>query len=740
MISYARYGSFFSTHSFYEGVRITVGILVPILVATLFDEIGWGLAMAIGAMCISLTDNAGPMHHRINGMLVSIGFIALASVLVGLSLPYKHLLGILLVAATFFFSIIGVFGTRASSIGTAILIAFTLHLAPSELSVWENTLFSVIGGLWYFVFSITLYRIRPYQLAKQVLSDCMESTAKYLELKAEFYTPGTDFPSLYNQLLKQQVEVHHKQQVVRDVLFKTRSIIKESTHTGRVLVLSFLDTVDLFESVLTTERDYETLQKNLGDTGILVQFGATLKELVSEIEAVALALRSGKVYISKASGAENVYARLFAFYKASRELNATSANNEAYEDLKEILYSIRDLRQKIELLGLYTRYEEHIKIRRKIDYDRFVVPSYVNVSLLLENLNLQSNIFRYSLRMSASMAVGFLLSLFLPVGHGYWILLTIIVIIKPAYALTTKRNRERLLGTFVGGLAGALVLLTVQSGPWLLVLMIICMIGAYSLMRIRYAVSVGLITLYVLLAFYLLKPGDFTPILQDRIIDTIIASVIALLFTFVIPPVWERTLLTELLVKTMEAHRQYFGSILKGFTGIAPEISQYKWYRKETYVALANLSDAFQRMLNEPKSRQQDGSFLHPLVVSCHVFASRNASLAAYRIKYGELVIHPLFKDIYEEGNTILQEAEQILLQKKGEKFSANGLRSYNWFDTIKQNPTWSIKNEENQLPKGELNRAVESVIDQLERMILLAIEMRNLCVQIVQSGDKDKI
>jgi uncharacterized membrane protein YccC len=691
-------------------------------------------------MCISLTDNAGPMHHRINGMLVSIGFIALASVLVGLTLPYKTLLGILLVAATFFFSIIGVFGTRASSIGTAILIAFTLHLAPSELSVWENTLFSVLGGLWYFVFSITLYRIRPYQLAKQVLSDCMESTAKYLEIKAGFYAVGTDLPALYNQLLKQQVEVHQKQQVVREVLFKTRSIVKESTHTGRVLVLSFLDTVDLFESVLTTERDYETLQKDLADTGILEQFGATLKELVSEIEAVALALRSGNVYLTKASGAENVYARLFAFYKASRESHATPANSEAYENLKEILYSIRDLRQKIELLGLYTRYEEHIKIRRKIDYDRFVVPSYINISLLLENLNLQSNIFRYSMRMSASMAAGFLLSQFLSLGHSYWILLTIIVIIKPAYALTTQRNRERLLGTFVGGLAGAMVLLSVQSGPWLLVMMIICMVGAYSLMRIRYAISVGLITLYVLLAFYLLKPGDFTPILQDRILDTVIASIIALIFTFVIPPVWERTLLSDLLVKTLEAHRQYFGSILKGFTGITTEISQYKWYRKETYVALANLSDAFQRMLNEPKSRQQEGSFLHPLVVACHVFASRTASLSAYRAKYGELVVHPLFKEIHEEGNAILQEAEQILLLKKGEKISADTLRCFNWFDIIRQDPTWDIKNEENQLPEGELNRAVESVIDQLERMILLAVEMRNLCVQIVGAGEKEKL
>jgi uncharacterized membrane protein YccC len=65
MLPTSRYTSFFSTHSFYEGVRITIGMMVPVLVAARYDEIGWGLAMALGALCVSLTDNAGPVHHRI---------------------------------------------------------------------------------------------------------------------------------------------------------------------------------------------------------------------------------------------------------------------------------------------------------------------------------------------------------------------------------------------------------------------------------------------------------------------------------------------------------------------------------------------------------------------------------------------------------------------------------------------------------------------------------------------------
>jgi uncharacterized membrane protein YccC len=163
------------------------------------------------------------------------------------------------------------------------------------------------------------------------------------------------------------------------------------------------------------------------------------------------------------------------------------------------------------------------------------------------------------------------------------------------------------------------------------------MIGAFSLMRIRYWISVALLTLYVLVAMYLLNPGDYTPLFTDRLLDTFIGSLIAISFSRIIPPIWERDQLKPLLVKAIETNRDYFGYIAEAFWGKQVSITQYKWYRKETYVALANLSEAFQRMLNEPKSRQQEGEFLHPLIVTCHVFASRIATLSGYSRRSGIL-------------------------------------------------------------------------------------------------------
>jgi uncharacterized membrane protein YccC len=38
----------------------------------------------------------------------------------------------------------------------------------------------------------------------------------------------------------------------------------------------------------------------------------------------------------------------------------------------------------------------------------------------------------------------------LPFGRGYWILLTVIIILKPGYSLSKQRNIQRLIGTLVG--------------------------------------------------------------------------------------------------------------------------------------------------------------------------------------------------------------------------------------------------------------------------------------------------
>ena len=193
-------------------------------------------------------------------------------------------------------------------------------------------------------------------------------------------------------------------------------------------------------------------------------------------------------------------------------------------------------------MHLYTSYDVQLPQQSAVspEYDKFVLTQDYSIKLLKDNLSLHSNYLRHALRVSIASIAGYIISLMLDLGHGYWILLTIIVILKPAYSLTKKRNYERLLGTIGGALVGVLVLYFIKDRTALFVIMLVLMLGTYSLLRTKnYLVSVILMTPYVLLIFHFLYGGPLKTVLVDRLVDTGIGSAIAFIGNFLLPPVWE---------------------------------------------------------------------------------------------------------------------------------------------------------------------------------------------------------
>src|SRR5690606_31045684 len=127
--------------------------------------------------------------------------------------------------------------------------------------VLQNALLVSGGGLFYLTISLLLYRLRPYKLIEKALGDSLLSMGDYLRARAAFYEADIDYDAKYKEVLEQQVLVHNKQSLVREMLFKTRDIVRESTHKSRILMMIFLDSVDLFERIMTSQQDYRQLHK-----------------------------------------------------------------------------------------------------------------------------------------------------------------------------------------------------------------------------------------------------------------------------------------------------------------------------------------------------------------------------------------------------------------------------------------------------------------------------------------------
>lgn len=658
------YKSFITSHNVASGVRITAGVVLPAVLLSYFNLLQVGIVLSLGAMCVSATDNPGPIHHRRNGMVVCTALIFVVALLTGWAVPYPFLLGTFIVVFCFVFSMIAVYGNRAISIGLAALLVMVLNISR-HYQGWEvviNALYILAGGVWYTLLSLLLYNIRPYKLAQQALGDCMLSTADYLRLRASFYDKHANPDEVYRQILEQQIVVHHKQDLVRDLLFKTRDIVKESTTTGRTLLILFIDTVDIFERSMAAYYDYEKLHQYFDDSDILEQYRKVIVASAAELDTIGIAVQSG-TRAPETTHVQTLVTETGAFLNELRDKKRTSENVEGFIILRHILQSIEDLAGRIRTLQRYTAYDKKLsqKLAPGVEYDKFVTHQDLDVKLLRDNLSLQSNIFRHALRVSLATLAGYIISRFFPFGHGYWILLTIIVILKPTYSLSKQRNYQRLLGTIAGAAIGLLILYFVRDNTALFVIMLLLMMGTYSFLRANYLVSVILMTPYILLLFHLLYGGNTQAVLTDRVIDTAIGSAIAFIANFLLIPVWERDQIKAYLAQAIQDNMQYFRDVATAFTGNASSVTQYKVSRKDAFVSLANLSDAFSRMLMEPKRKQTNSKEIHQLVVLNHILTSHNATLSYYVQPLSKKYSSEDFSVVIEQVLAQLQEAKELL-------------------------------------------------------------------------------
>ena len=593
--------------------------------------------VSIGAMCVSIPDNAGPINHRRNAMLICDALIFIVAVCTGFATSYPAILGPMLFTFCFLFAIIGVYGTRASSIGLAALFVMVLNIDRPEhgSNIITSAAYVFAGGIWYTLLSLSLYSFRPYKLAQQALGECIQSTADYLRLRSSFYSKENDPNKIYDELLDAQSKVHEKQNLVRELLFRSRDIIKESTDTGRVMVMIFLDIVDLFERVITSQQDYKMLHQYFDNTDILEKFKEMILFLSNELDEIGIAVKSDEV-AKPNSELSNRIKNLKKYFEELRDENRNSENVEGFISLRHILENMEDIGDRIYTLQNYTTFDKKLtkNFNASIEYEQFVAHEDIEPKLLLSNFSLQSNTFRHALRLSIATITGYIISKFLPFGHSYWILLTIIVILKPAYSLTKKRNYNRLIGTIVGALFGFAILFFIQDKTAVFVIMVLLMIGAYSFMRTNYLVFVSLMTPYILLLFHLLKANNFKAVVTDRIIDTAIGSAIAFIANIFLLPVWEHEQVTDYMIKMIEDNLQYFLNVVSVFTpsgdGGTISVNQYKLSRKNAFVSLANLSDAFNRMLSEPKNKQKNIREVHQFVVANHMLTSSIATLSLF--------------------------------------------------------------------------------------------------------------
>ncbi|RFZ84979.1 hypothetical protein DYU05_05060 [Mucilaginibacter terrenus] len=653
--------SFFYSQYFSDGLRISAGILIPSLAAMQFGEFDLGLTLSLGALCICAIDSPGPVLHKRNAMAAGNLLLFLVALITGYARLNVFTLGLEITLLSFLFSMLNVYGNRAAAVGTSslLIMIFMMDKAipPPQLPVF--CLEILAGGVWYMVFSLVFFGIRPYRAAQQTLGENVADVARFLRIKADFYLPDTDIDENYRRLVLQQISVSNHQDAVREMLFQSRLMVKESTGASRILVLTFNDLVDMFEQIMATHYDYQHIREKFKDTGVLEEIASFLHVVADDLDNIGYAVLTN----TRPRKLSSLNERL---EQLKIKIDAVGADDRETSNLvlKKILINLRDVSKSIS--NIYKYYHSKasellINSDKEVEYSKFVTHQDFAPHIFWDNFSLSSATFKHALRVALVCLVGFVTAKNVSLGgHSYWVLLTIIVILKPGFSLSKQRNYQRLIGTIAGGVIGILILNFIPNTTVQFIFFIVFMVGTYSFLRLNYVVSVIFMTPYVLILFKFLGVG-LIDVAQERIVDTVIGSTIAFLASYLIFPTWEFQLVQENLKAVINANTNYLRKVRDSLSGEMVELTEYKLARKDVFVHSANLSATFERMTSEPKSKQIHIKDIHKFVVLSHILASYTANIASALIRTGRQKPHADMLKLVKRSIAVLKETSKKL-------------------------------------------------------------------------------
>lgn len=666
-----------------DGIKTSLAIIIPPIVAGLFGHLYIGVTMSLGAILSHMTDTPGPLKERRNYFWISVLLIFCISYLTKSINHQVYLLGFILVIVVFCSNMLTVYGQRASALGMVIMMSMVMNMNTlrDNFDPLVSALLISSGAAWYTLFSLAISTFRPYRLAQQNLSECMLHVAEYIRIKTMLFEQDTDEEETIKKLLNEQVLVNEKQVIVRELVFTNKKLVKDTTKIGRSIVFSFSDLIDIFENITANHYDYEKIKEEYGSTKAIRQIIRIMNKIANELSHIAFHINANKRPKNPS----------FNYDEELEKLN--SAIKELYDEgqkpivLSKIYVTIKQVLKKLSFIHRFLYDEGFDKIHNPLDHaHRFTKKNKYTLKKLKDHLNIKSPIFRHALRSAIVISVAYGISFILPMTyHSYWMLMTVLVILKPGFSVTKKRNLQRVKGTLFGGVIGITILLVFKSEAIRFSFMLFFMLMAYTFLRHKYAIGTLYLTAYILLSFSFVSQIDSIEVIQERFIDTLIGGFIAFISSYIILPTWEKENMNDYLQKSLIANYNFLYVIFKKLADNEVTTTQYKLARKDVYIEMANVTSVFQRLISEPKDKQQFANELNRFTIFNHSFVSYSTGLA----------------NIMKKKNSVILTSEHIRLMKKSLQLLAQTIRLYGDFET--ENTLKSIEFQEKAMIYSEM-------------------------------------
>ncbi|WP_407539723.1 FUSC family protein [Deinococcus radiomollis] len=167
---------------------------------------------------------------------------------------------------------------------------------------------------------------------------------------------------------------------------------------------------------------------------------------------------------------------------------------------------------------------------------------------------------QHSFRLALAVGLSDLLVRLLALPHGYWLPLTVGLVLRADYLTTVTRGSARLLGTLVAVLLGLLIGLVHPSPQADTLLVLAAAWLAYALLQVGYAPFSAAVSLYVIFSVSAsgLSQGA---VAEGRLLYTVLGGVLALV-AFLLWPIWQAGSARERLRQVAFRQQEYAALLL----------------------------------------------------------------------------------------------------------------------------------------------------------------------------------
>ncbi|MDY3330332.1 MAG: FUSC family membrane protein [Pelistega sp.] len=661
-ISTGKFNRLISGPHWFFALRQGIGVLLPIIILIgVFKQYHFGFAFSAGALAIAIIDQpGGTKRFRIKEMLFGLIAGNLAVLITGLASPFPSIIWLVIAAQVFIFSMLSVFGKRGGIVGFACLLMMLLSLSldskGTDIFLYSLTTFA--GSAYYFLFSIIISRIFSLHEERLTLASAVYATADYMRARASFYDINNDLDTCFRKLLPYMITMTDAHQAARDNVLRNLPEDHKDHQRQRIVLWNvFIEMIALLDTMVATQTDYEVLRQRFQNEDIMLFMRDTLIKLSRTLQRCALKLANNSTVNYRNSVKAELRAIEYELERFKAE-GIAKEEPEVYALIVQVLRRLRNAARYVDIIADNVRDEGEVKpldtMRRDKSLLQFRTHQSLRLQPILDNLHMGSAIFRYALRVTLAITIVQLITngiiLLYPdnaivsklIEHSHWITITILLTMRPGFALTRQRTMMRLQGTVIGCLV-TLGLFSISTNPiFLTIMMLISMILGQALIVNHFRPGSMFVTMYVLIGFHFISPDIFT-IIGERALDTLIASIIAFGCSFAFPW-WEENQITHLAERTIQASQQYLqkelafiDSVLtKGMGGdnySADTFAHNPLYidlqlaRRDIHNSYAAFADSYARMLSEPKSHHINIASLNRLVMSLNTMSSQINSL-----------------------------------------------------------------------------------------------------------------